>query len=87
MKLIAEKSDKAVYYYKFSYQGRYSHFYLPGSNDSVPYGKYQQKMYEKFHCFQIPIFFVNQLMHKNFLNKYFCSKLYDQQFVLYKKCC
>lgn len=37
-KLLAEKSDKPVYYYKFSYKGRYSHFYLPESNGTVPYG-------------------------------------------------
>lgn len=39
VKLLAEKSDKPVYYYKFSYKGRYSHFYLPESNGTVPYGK------------------------------------------------
>lgn len=39
VKVLAEKSDKPVYYYKFSYKGRYSHFYLPGSNGTVPYGK------------------------------------------------
>lgn len=47
VKLIAEKSDKQVFYYKFSYQGRYSHFYLPGTNDSVPYGKQQIFIHEK----------------------------------------
>ncbi|KAI7815372.1 esterase [Rhyzopertha dominica] len=37
-KLLAEKSDKPVYYYRFNYKGRYSHFYLPDSNGTVPYG-------------------------------------------------
>lgn len=37
-KLLAERNDQPVYYYKFSYQGRYSHFYLPESNGTVPYG-------------------------------------------------
>lgn len=39
VKLFAEKSDKSVYYYKFSYKGRYSHFYMPESNGTIPYGK------------------------------------------------
>ncbi|KAJ8923071.1 hypothetical protein NQ315_001623 [Exocentrus adspersus] len=37
-KLIAEHSNASVYYYRFSYQGRYSHFYTPESNNTVPYG-------------------------------------------------
>ncbi|KAJ8959088.1 hypothetical protein NQ318_022345 [Aromia moschata] len=37
-KLIAEHSNESVYYYRFSYQGRYSHFYLPDSNNTTPYG-------------------------------------------------
>ncbi|KAJ8983994.1 hypothetical protein NQ317_008699 [Molorchus minor] len=37
-KLIAEHSNASVYYYRFSYQGRYSHFYTPDSNNTVPYG-------------------------------------------------
>lgn len=43
VKLLSEKSDKPVYYYKFSYKGRYSHFYLPESNKTVPYGKRERK--------------------------------------------
>ncbi|KAJ8927313.1 hypothetical protein NQ314_020227 [Rhamnusium bicolor] len=39
-KLIAEHSNASVFYYKFSYQGRFSHFYTPESNNSSPYGKY-----------------------------------------------
>ncbi|CAG9829853.1 unnamed protein product [Diabrotica balteata] len=37
-KLISQYSNKSVYYYQFSYQGRYSHFYTPESNNTVPYG-------------------------------------------------
>jgi carboxylesterase type B len=36
--LIAEKNSEPVYFYEFTYQGRYSHFYLPDSNGTVPYG-------------------------------------------------
>ncbi|XP_056638295.1 juvenile hormone esterase-like [Diorhabda sublineata] len=37
-KLIAQYNTKPVYYYRFSYRGSYSHLYLPGTNDTVPYG-------------------------------------------------
>lgn len=37
-KIIAEKNNLPVYYYKLSYQGRYSYFYTPDSNNSKPYG-------------------------------------------------
>ncbi|XP_018565472.1 esterase E4-like [Anoplophora glabripennis] len=37
-KLIAEHSNASVYYYRFSYQGRYSHFYTPRSNNKIIYG-------------------------------------------------
>ncbi|RZB40290.1 COesterase and/or Abhydrolase 3 domain containing protein, partial [Asbolus verrucosus] len=36
VELIAEKNTKPVYYYKFTYQGRYSYLYLPGTQ--TPYG-------------------------------------------------
>ncbi|KAJ8959087.1 hypothetical protein NQ318_022344 [Aromia moschata] len=38
VKLIAQYSNESVYYYRFSYQGRYSHFYLPDTNNTTPYG-------------------------------------------------
>ncbi|XP_056638299.1 juvenile hormone esterase-like [Diorhabda sublineata] len=38
VKLFAEYSNSSVYYYQFNYQGRYSHFYTPESNNTVPYG-------------------------------------------------
>ncbi|XP_044758909.1 uncharacterized protein LOC123316758 [Coccinella septempunctata] len=38
VKLLAEKNTQPVYYYKFNYKGRYSHYYLPDSNGTVPYG-------------------------------------------------
>ncbi|KAG5884815.1 hypothetical protein JTB14_012023 [Gonioctena quinquepunctata] len=37
-KLIAQHSNQSVYYYRFSYQGRFSHFYKPDSNNTAPYG-------------------------------------------------
>lgn len=46
-RLFAEKmKEKPIYYYKFSYKGRYSHFYLPDSNGTVPYGKFFFKYME-----------------------------------------
>ncbi|RZC36490.1 COesterase domain containing protein, partial [Asbolus verrucosus] len=36
--LLSQKSSAPVYYYEFTYQGRYSHFYLPDSNGTIPYG-------------------------------------------------
>ncbi|KAJ3646359.1 hypothetical protein Zmor_023949 [Zophobas morio] len=36
--LISTYSNKPVYYYLFTYQGRYSHFYLPDSNGTIPNG-------------------------------------------------
>lgn len=38
-KLIADHSNQTTYYYKFEYQGRYSHFYSPSNNKSEAYGK------------------------------------------------
>ncbi|KAB0794137.1 hypothetical protein PPYR_13757 [Photinus pyralis] len=37
-KLLAEKSNESVFYYRFNYKGRHSFFYLPDSNHTVPYG-------------------------------------------------
>jgi len=37
-KLLAEKSNESVYYYRFNYKGRHSRFYLPDSNNTAPYG-------------------------------------------------
>nr|CAI5851518.1 unnamed protein product [Callosobruchus analis] len=37
-KLFAEYNNQSVYYYRFSYQGRYSNFYTPESNKTAPYG-------------------------------------------------
>lgn len=36
--MLAEKNKEPVYFYEFTYQGRYSHFYLPGSDGTEPYG-------------------------------------------------
>jgi hypothetical protein len=36
--LLSEKSNHSVYYYRFNYKGRYSHFYLPDSNGTTPFG-------------------------------------------------
>jgi carboxylesterase type B len=38
VELLSEKNPNHVYYYEFTYQGRYSHVYLPGSNKTIPYG-------------------------------------------------
>lgn len=38
VKLISEKNNATTYYYKFGYQGRYSHFYTPDSNGTKTYG-------------------------------------------------
>lgn len=38
VELISEKNNASTFYYKFSYQGRYSHFYTPDSNNTKPYG-------------------------------------------------
>ncbi|XP_074036127.1 juvenile hormone esterase isoform X2 [Leptinotarsa decemlineata] len=37
-KLVARYGDKPVYYYCFNFQGRYSYFYLPGTNNTIPWG-------------------------------------------------
>ncbi|CAG9854610.1 unnamed protein product [Phyllotreta striolata] len=37
-RLISEFNESPVYYYKFSYPGRYSHLYKSGSNNTIPYG-------------------------------------------------
>ncbi|CAG9854755.1 unnamed protein product [Phyllotreta striolata] len=37
-KVISEHSNQSVFYYEFSYQGRYSHFYTPESNYTMPFG-------------------------------------------------
>nr|CAH7758728.1 unnamed protein product [Callosobruchus chinensis] len=60
VKLMAQYNSKPVYYYRFSFQGRYSHFYLPGTNNTVPYGVvhhddliylfYIQKVFPKFNA-------------------------------------
>ena len=40
VKLLSERNTKPVYYYRFSYQGRFSHNYKAGNNDMIPFGKY-----------------------------------------------
>ncbi|CAH1107848.1 unnamed protein product [Psylliodes chrysocephalus] len=37
-KLISKYNKNPVYYYRFSYQGRYSHVYKRGTNNTIPYG-------------------------------------------------
>ncbi|XP_065165660.1 esterase E4-like [Atheta coriaria] len=36
--VIAEKSNESVFYYSFTYAGKYSNFYDPTTNNSTPYG-------------------------------------------------
>ncbi|CAG9773584.1 unnamed protein product [Ceutorhynchus assimilis] len=38
VKLISERNNASTYYYKFNYQGRYSHYYTPDSNGTKPFG-------------------------------------------------
>jgi hypothetical protein len=38
VQLISRMSPKPVYYYELAYQGGYSFYYLPGTNNTVPYG-------------------------------------------------
>jgi hypothetical protein len=45
VELISRKSSKPIYYYEFTYQGRYSFYYLPGTNNTVPNGTYNQKLF------------------------------------------
>ncbi|KAL3273416.1 hypothetical protein HHI36_014861 [Cryptolaemus montrouzieri] len=42
VKLFSEKTNRSVYYYRFSYMGRYSYVYLPESNGSLLYGPVHQ---------------------------------------------
>ncbi|CAH1958126.1 unnamed protein product [Acanthoscelides obtectus] len=37
-KLMVEHNKGPVYYYRFSFTGKYSHFYLPDTNNTVPHG-------------------------------------------------
>ncbi|XP_025833114.1 uncharacterized protein LOC108734580 [Agrilus planipennis] len=47
VKVFSAKNSQPVYYYEFTYQGRYSHVYLPGTNNTVPYGK--SVVYHQIH--------------------------------------
>lgn len=42
-KVLAEHNNQSVFYYRFNFKGKYSHFYVPGTNNTVPYGKYYFK--------------------------------------------
>ncbi|XP_022903448.2 esterase FE4-like isoform X1 [Onthophagus taurus] len=37
-KLLTQHLNSKVYYYQFSYEGEHSFFYIPGTNDTIPYG-------------------------------------------------
>ncbi|XP_022903453.2 esterase FE4-like [Onthophagus taurus] len=37
-KLLTQHLTNKVYYYRFSYKGKYSFFYIPGTNNTVSYG-------------------------------------------------
>ncbi|KAK9883514.1 hypothetical protein WA026_001690 [Henosepilachna vigintioctopunctata] len=54
VKLLAEKTQ-SVYYYRFNYKGRYSHYYLPDSNGTVPYGVVHHD--DLLYLFHIPSLF------------------------------
>ncbi|XP_031354604.1 venom carboxylesterase-6-like isoform X2 [Photinus pyralis] len=55
VKLLSAKNTECTYYYKFSYQGRYSHVKLP--NSTVPYGVVH-------HDDLIYLFYISQLFPK-----------------------
>lgn len=46
--LLAQKSNESVYYYRFNYNGRYSHFYMPNSDSQVPFGEYFLFVFKSF---------------------------------------
>lgn len=43
--LVAKSNDFPVYYYKFAYKGRYSHFYSPFTNKTIGKKNYAQKFF------------------------------------------
>jgi carboxylesterase type B len=55
VELISKKCSKPVYYYEITYQGRYSTYYRPGTNDTVPYGVAHND--ELLYLFDIPVGF------------------------------
>ncbi|KAK9883519.1 hypothetical protein WA026_001695 [Henosepilachna vigintioctopunctata] len=57
VKLLSEKNSAAVYYYRFSYKGKYSHYYLPDSNRTLTYGAVH-------HDDLIYMFFISTLFPK-----------------------
>ncbi|XP_045476840.1 esterase E4-like [Harmonia axyridis] len=55
VKLLAAKSKQSVFYYRFSYKGKYSHYYLPGTNNTVTYGAVHHD--DLIYLFHISILF------------------------------
>ncbi|XP_044730506.1 esterase E4-like [Chrysoperla carnea] len=43
--LVAKSNDFPVYYYKFAYKGRYSHFYSPFTNKTIGASHHDELMY------------------------------------------
>lgn len=72
-KLFSEKNNQSVYYYRFDYKGRYSHFYLPESNSTIPYGKYFLNLFIFFLLF---ILFLGVVHHDDLIYLFYIQKLF-----------
>ncbi|XP_030763816.1 esterase E4-like [Sitophilus oryzae] len=72
VKLISEKNNASTYYYKFSFQGRYSHFYAPDSNGTKPYGvvHHDDLIYLFYISRLFPYFKDNSLKEVEMVNKF-----------------
>ncbi|KAL1494980.1 hypothetical protein ABEB36_010476 [Hypothenemus hampei] len=71
IKLISEKNNASTYYYKFNYQGRYSHFYTPDSNNTKPYGvvHHDDSIYVFYTSKFFPLFKENSPKEVEMVNK------------------
>lgn len=75
---MAEKSDKPVYYYRFNYKGRYSHFYLPDSNGTVPYGNTKLPHVAPLLIKYTKILFLGVVHHDDLIYLFYISKLFPE---------
>ncbi|KAK5649724.1 hypothetical protein RI129_000753 [Pyrocoelia pectoralis] len=73
--LFADNNNQSVYYYLFDYDGRYSHFYIPGSNvtigpvhhDDLIYLFYVSPLFPKFNE-SYPEYQITKTLTKLFAN-------------------
>ncbi|CAG9854756.1 unnamed protein product [Phyllotreta striolata] len=70
-KIVSEHNDQPVYYYHFTYQGRYSHFYTPGSNNTIPYGvvHHDDLIYVFYNQKRFPLFKENSPLEVEMVTK------------------